>query len=114
MFLGRRLNRFIVALVFLEFFLPVSKAEWNVGDVAKPLQSQVLKFLSNNRESAFTIEEIIDGMKFKFMDESTHMLRYGGLHVSIQTSLDALMVQGKVLCRIVTTSAGRRPHFIVA
>jgi hypothetical protein len=100
-------------LTFLEIFLPISKVEWNIGDVAGPLQSELLEFLSNNRESAYTIEEIIDGMKLKFKEDWTYASIYGSLYISILTSLDALMVQGKVLCRIVGTSAGRRPYFMV-
>ena len=82
--------------------MPISKTEFDQGQTVEPLESEVLSFLTNHRGSAFTLTEIIEEMKLKFAEDFW----------TVQTSLEALMKEGKVVGKIVTTPTGRRPYFI--
>lgn len=97
--------------------MPISKDEWDKGRKLDPFELQVLQFLSDNRGNAFTIQEIIEGMKFKFGEGVLQfVLLYSGVFGLVQSSLESLMRQGKVVGKIISTPSGptsTQPYFMV-
>lgn len=93
--------------------LPISKAEFEKGTPITRLEDQVLTFLAERREQAFTCNEIVEQLtQPRTAREGQGSMGYALHWVQILMLLDSLMGKGTVVGKVVEpSSSGKDVYF---
>jgi len=82
--------------------MPVSRSEFESGQILTELESRIITFLGKNRTQAFTSNEIMDGINFQTDFSNIVVAILSGLSVlGFPTILKDLVTKGKIRTNII-------------
>jgi len=77
--------------------MPISKKEFEAGEILSELEKKIITFLENHRDDAFKSNEIMKGVKFRANFSSLPMTLLSSLGIfGFSLTLDDLVRKGKI------------------
>lgn len=82
--------------------MPISKSEFESGQVLSDVEKAILHFLANNRHNAYTMGEIMDGINIQTSFSDLWKAIISGIAiVGFQSILNNLVTSGKIRANII-------------
>ena len=92
--------------------MPISEEEWKLGNKADTFEKQILDFLRNKRNSAFTLSEIVTGLGYKIEIRNFESF-VGGVagYWLFQNAIENLVKENTVEARKIKQDAGEQTYY---
>lgn len=92
--------------------MPIGKEEWNSGSKSSSFETQILSFLRRNRDTAYTLSEIIAGLGYHvdIRDFGSFIGGVAGYWV-FQNAIEALVKEGSVEARQIEQIGGKQTYY---
>lgn len=98
--------------------LPIDRSQWEQGREPETTETQILAFLKSQPGKAFSLNEIIDGVRGlgRLFHGELVRIFLGGLPEKLyfRRALENLVREGEVQSRVVDVSSGDSLYYIVA
>jgi hypothetical protein len=92
--------------------MPIGKEEWNSGSKSDTFEKQILSFLRKNKDTAYTLPEIVNAMGYKIdiKDLGGFVSGVAGYWL-FQNAIENLIKEGTVEARKITQNTGEQTYY---
>ena len=92
--------------------MPIGREEWNLGSKSDSFETQILSFLRRNRDTAYTLSEIVAGLGFhvEIRDFGSFIGGVAGYWV-FQNAMETLIKEGTVEARKIEQTGGKQTYY---
>jgi len=92
--------------------MPIGKEEWNSGSKSDTFEKQILSFLRENRDTAYTLPEIVSalGYNIEIRDFGSFIGGVAGYWL-FQNAIENLVKEGTLEARKITQNTGEQTYY---
>ena len=92
--------------------MPIGKEEWSSGSKSDSFETQILSFLRRNRDTAYTLSEIVAalGYHIEISDFGSFVGGVAGYWV-FQNAMESLLREGTVEARKIEQTGGKQTYY---
>lgn len=92
--------------------MPIGKEEWNSGSKSDRFETQILSFLRKNRDTAYTLSEIVSalGYNIEIRDFGSFIGGVAGYWL-FQNAVESLVKEGTVEARKIKQTTGEQTYY---